>query len=155
MEVFRVTVAVDGRDLEMIVKAGVVATIETGSYEDEIEKPESKVSIIVGNGRQGLSAWVQVAQFEDGRAARISHEGWVQEGQGQIMALLDSAPAAASLSRVSNPSEEMSRCHDNVDFGTFACCTGRGRRGSRVCYVRCCNSCCSDPRRCPGARCCP
>lgn len=150
MDIFKVSVAVEGRNLDILLKAGVLATIETGTQEQKVEKPKSKVSVIISEGKQGISAWVQVGQFDDKKIIHISHEGWVREGQGQINALSPDAPAAASLSRVESPTEEMRKCQEDADFGALACCIAYGNG----CYVRCCNSCCADPVRCPGARCC-
>lgn len=137
MDLFRVTVSVDGRNLDVVVKTGVIATIETGPHENKIEKPKNKVTVIVGQGKRGFAAWVQVSRFDESKSAHVTHEGWVQEGDGQ-------------LSRVVGPSAEMLKCQEDAEFGALACCTAYGSG----CYVRCCNSCCSDPTRCPGASCC-
>lgn len=150
MEIFKVAVAVDGRNIEVVLKAGVLATIETGSHENKVTSPKNKVSVLVGEGKQGLSAWIQVGSFDANRALLITHEGWVQEGDGTLGALSTGSATFASLSRMAEPTAEMLKCQEDSDFGAFGCCTSYGSG----CYVTCCNGCCSDPYRCPGASCC-
>lgn len=150
MEIFKVAVAVEGRNIEVLLKNGVLATVETGSLQGKIESPKNKVSVIVGEGRQGLAAWVQVGRFNSDKSLTISHEGWVREGDGEVSECTSVTSAVASLARIANPTAEMLKCQDKAEFGALACCTSYGNG----CYVRCCNSCCSDPVGCPGASCC-
>lgn len=150
MELFKVAVAVNGRNVEVLLKAGILATVEFGSHENKIEIPKNKVSVLVGKSRQGLVAWVQVGSFDSGKTLMISHEGWVPEGDGTLKALSSGTTSFASLARILHPTAEMLKCQHEADFGALACCTSYGNG----CYVRCCNSCCSDPVGCPGASCC-
>jgi hypothetical protein len=151
MDICKVTVAVNGRDLQAIVKAGVMATIETGALTNGIQTPKDKINIIVGRAGQGLSAWVQVSQFDVNKTASITHEGWISEGTGSLSSFSNSISAKASLSRVDSPSPEVIKCQEDAAFGLTACCTSNGSG----CYVKCCSGCCSDPAGCPGASCCP
>ena len=151
MDIYKVTVAVNGRDLEAFVKAGVMATIETGALKNGIQTPKDKINIIVGGMGPDVSAWVQVSQIDVNKTASITHEGWLAEGIGSLNAFSTSKSAKASLSRVDSPPAEVVKCQENATFGVTACCTSNGSG----CYVKCCNSCCSDPTGCPGASCCP
>lgn len=150
MDIFRITVSVDARNLEILMKTGIVATLETGLYENQVEIPESRLRVIVGQDKQGFCAWVQVTRLEEGEPARILHEGWIHEQPEAVSAVSTNPAAWASLSRVSNPSAEVLKCQEDASFASSECCTAYGNG----CYVRCCNSCCSDPARCPGASCC-
>lgn len=150
MEIFKVAVAIDGRNVEVLLKAGLLATFETGIHDNNLESPKNRVSVIVGEGRQGLAAWVQVGKFDSSKTMTVSHEGWVTEGAGEINALSSGNASFVSLTRISNPTVEMLKCQDEADFGALNCCTSNGNG----CYVRCCNGCCSDPVGCPGASCC-
>ncbi len=151
MDVFKVVVSVEGRDVSIHVKEGVLATVETGTLANDVRTPKNKVTAIVGPSSKGPVAWVQVASYDASRAARITHEGWVESGVGQVLSLLANDPAKASLSRESNPPADMVKCQEDAAFGSDACCTSSGNG----CYVRCCGGCCSDPVGCPGAGCCP
>jgi hypothetical protein len=91
-----------------------------------------------------------VSHFNENREAHITHEGWINEGGGKIETISTLDPSKASLTLLKNPSAEVIECQKDKDIGVKACCTAYGSG----CYVRCCNSCCSDPYGCPGARCC-
>lgn len=151
MDLYKVIVQVGARNIDITVKQGILATVETGLRENGVEKPKSKVAVLVGTGRDGLSAWVQVAEFGMNGALGVTHEGWVAEGSRQIESLTKATSSTASLSRVTNPTAEMLKCQEDADFGPLACCTSSGSG----CYVKCCGGCCSDPVGCPGASCCP
>lgn len=150
ISLYKVSVNLDKRSLELIVKPGVVATMEIGSYENKVEKPKNKLTVIVGEGKNGLAAWVQAGKIDDSKTLHISHEGWVLEGEGKINAMSSGESIFASLTRVASPSEDMRKCQEKAAFGLFDCCIAYGNG----CYVRCCNSCCADPVGCPGASCC-
>lgn len=156
MELFKVTVDVDGRNLDIVMKAGVIASVEVGSHKDKVEKnPANKINVIVGQGKSGLAAWVQVAKVAKSNSFQVIHEGWINEGDGHIESCAGLNHAIASLSRVANPSAEMQERQKNVDFSPLDCCTSYGTKpDGGTCYVTCCNSCCSDPVGCPGAGCC-
>jgi hypothetical protein len=53
MDIFKVTVAVDGRALEAFVKAGVIAMIETGSRKNEVHSPQKQSKHIRRACRKG------------------------------------------------------------------------------------------------------
>ena len=146
MDLYKLSVDVENRPVEITLQAGLLATAEFG----RASKPKSKVSVLVGSGKQGLSAWVQVLDFETDGTARVTHDGWLVEGDGEIQAIGGRGIAKASLSRISNPTAEMLKCQQDADFGAMACCTSNGNG----CHVTCCNACCSDPVGCPGASCC-
>jgi hypothetical protein len=151
LSLYKVTVNIDNRNLEVRVKAGIIATMETGSYENNVEKLKNRLTVIVGEGKKGLAAWVQVGKTDDSNVIRMTHQGWVLEGNGQVNALSKGEPAAiASLMREVSPSNEMIDHQENVGWGDDDCCVAYGTD----CYVRCCNSCCADPASCPGASCC-
>lgn len=151
MDVFKVTVSVDGRDLEAFVKAYVLATIETEIHQNQQQRtPQDKVSIFVGQSPNGPAAWIQVFRFDAAHALQVTHEGWVSSADNALNALSGRKPASASLVLIQSPPPEVIKCHDGVSFGSFACCTSY----SNGCYVTCCNSCCSDSAKCPGASCC-
>lgn len=151
MDLYKLTVDVAGRSVEVSLRQGILATAEFGSHKDRVEKAESKVSVLVGTGKSGLAAWVQVSDFESDGTLRVVHEGWIKEGDSQLPSTKSEMYARASLSRIQNPSPEVCKCQEEADFGPLACCTAYGSG----CYVRCCGGCCADPTRCPGATCCP
>ena len=150
MEIFKVKVAINGRDLEAFVKSGVMSTIETGSHENKAQTPKTKVNIIVGQTKEEPVAWVQVSQFDEDRTVHITHEGWVSNKDGSLEPLSIFSATKASLTLVTNPPEEVIKCQMNAEFGVLSCCTSYGSG----CYVTCCNCCCSDSVGCPGASCC-
>lgn len=151
MDLYKITVSVGGRNIDIAVRQGILATVETGSHQNRVEKPEAKIAVLVGTGRAGLAAWVQVAEFGQDGGPRVTHEGWITEENGQIFSLGSGDTAPASVSRIVDPSPAMCRCHEDADFGPLACCTAYGNG----CYVTCCGGCCSDSTKCPGASCCP
>jgi hypothetical protein len=151
MDIYKVTIAVNGRNLEAFLKAGVMATIETGSLQNNVQTPNDKVNVIVGPAQQGMAAWVQVSRFDASRMLHVTHEGWISEGASTVGSLSTSGAAPTSLSIVRTPSPEVLKCQADVTFGMLSCCTSNGSG----CYVKCCNGCCSDPVKCPGASCCP
>ncbi len=150
MELFKLTVEVAGRNVELVFQQGQAATAEFGTFQEEVESAEHRVSVFAGFGPKGLAAWVQTAEYEADGSYRVVNEGWISEGNGSLPSTKAAASVNATLVRVSDPSPEMLECQAEVEFGLTRCCTATGRG----CYVRCCNSCCSDPHRCPGARCC-
>ena len=135
MEIFKVAVAVDGRNVEVLVKAGVLATVETGSHEDKVENPKNKVSVIVGKGRQGLAAWVQVGKFDSNKILTVSHEGWVPAGDGEISPLSSGTASFASLVPISNPTAEMLECQEEAEFGALACSIFQSRYEPELCRL--------------------
>lgn len=151
MQIYEIIVGVRRRDLSVKVKEGVLATVETGSLQEGTRVPKDRVTVLVGQTQNGPTAWVQIADYDTGRAARITHEGWIDLGSGQVQSLSTLDASRATLSRLSNPTAEVLRCQEQSAFGTDACCTSHGNG----CYVRCCGGCCSDPVGCPGAGCCP
>ena len=151
MEIFKVTIAVNQRDVEINVKAGVLASFESGYSVGGVDSPKDRVSVIVGEGSNGKSAWVQVAQHTENGKIVITNEGWIHEGQQAMVDPMVGQPINASITKVSNPTSEMTKCQEDAGFGILACCVDTGAGG---CYVRCCNGCCRDPYGCPGASCC-
>lgn len=150
MDIYKIKVAVNERQLECIVRSGVLATIETGRHQDRVEQPIDRVAIIVGTDSGRASAWVQVSKF-DGELFRISSEGWVFEDQAvQPMPARISA-VQGSIERASEADIRSERTHEDAVFARSRCCTSYGNG----CYVKCCGGCCSDPVGCPGASCCP
>jgi hypothetical protein len=150
MSAYKVSVEIEGRIVDSIVKEGVLATIETGTLLNSVETPKHKVVIMVGRATGGPSAWIQVSHYNGGGHPQIAYEGWVKKSGDRIQALAGSSSIAASLVEEVSPSAEVTNCHANAEFGTLSCCTSNGNG----CYVRCCNGCCSDPVGCPGASCC-
>lgn len=151
MDLYKVVVSVEGRDISTYVKEGVLASVETGSLTGSVQTPKSKVTVIVGQSAKGPVAWVQVGRYNANRMVQVTHEGWVGLGNGQVSSQTAHGPANASLSLETNPTPDMIKCQSDADFGVEACCTSNGNG----CYVRCCGGCCSDPVGCPGASCCP
>lgn len=151
MDLYKVVVSVEGRDVTTQVKAGVLASVETGSLVDGVRAPRSKITTIVEGTRKGPMAWVQIASFDRDGTAKITHEGWISSGVFQLPPVSAVGAAKASLARELQTTPEMIKCQENAEFGTDACCTSNGNG----CYVRCCGGCCSDPVGCPGAGCCP
>jgi hypothetical protein len=140
VNIYKVTVDVEGRPLEAFVRANVMANIETGQHVDKKDRrPEHKISLIVGDSSGKPAAWVQVASVHADGSMSILSNGWVS-GTGQT-----------TVQAVSDVPEKTRLALEKVVMGLDNCCTAHGNG----CYVRCCNSCCSDPTRCPGASCCP
>lgn len=150
MDIYEVKVPVEDREIVVLVRPGVMATVETGSHNDKVESPEHRVNVLVGNGLNGVAAWVQISKYDDGQGFTLEYEGWVQNDNRNVGTLSGIDGLNATLSLVADPSPETLKCQETASFGETACCTAYGNN----CYVRCCNGCCSDPRRCPGASCC-
>lgn len=150
LHLYKVSVNVDQRSLDVIVKVGVVATMETGSHKNKIESPDRRLTVIVGEGKRGMAAWVQAGRFDGNKMLHISHEGWVFEGKGQLNALSSGDPLIVSLARIETSNDDIIKCQEKLTFASEDCCIAYGNG----CYVRCCGSCCADPVGCPGARCC-
>ncbi|HWW13788.1 MAG TPA: hypothetical protein VN310_03925 [Candidatus Dormibacteraeota bacterium] len=149
MSFYKVTVNVDGRNLETLVKEGVLASIEVGKHTNKVKKPSHKIVVIAGQKNNTPMAWMQVSKIDG--SASIVHEGWIGDGQDKLVAVSSaSAPAKASVESVNEIPEKSLKSLQNAGFGVFGCCTSYGSG----CYVTCCNGCCSDPVGCPGASCC-
>ena len=150
VDIYKVRVTVNERQLECTVRSGILATIETGKHQDRVEQPIDRVAIMVGADSGRASAWVQVSNF-DGEHFRVSSEGWISEDRD-----VQSMPARiktveGSIERASEADIISARTHEDAVFGRSRCCTSYGNG----CYVKCCGGCCSDPTGCPGASCCP
>ena len=115
-----------------------------------MESPTYKMNVIVSTADGGHSAWVQLGKFDNVGSLAVVAEGWVAEGAAMAATTIFGAGLKASLARATNVSADALKCQQDARFGALACCTAYGNG----CYVRCCNSCCSDPYRCPGASCC-
>lgn len=149
MELYKVAVEASGRSVELILKAGIVATAEFGSHKDKVREPQDRILAMVGEGSAGLAAWVQVGRYDAAGQLSLIQEGWIAEGGGQLEGFKGS-PVPATLSRIADPTAEMLACQKDSEVGAMDCCIEYGSN----CYVRCCNSCCADPYGCPGASCC-
>jgi SHS2 domain-containing protein len=151
MNFHQITVHVDGRDLESIVKEGVLATVEVGTHVDRVTKPETRVLIVTGRKDGKPVAWVQVAYANGIGALHISHEGWVSDGCEELSSSASGSPIRAKLKLVKAVPDKSRDSIEKAQFGVTACCTSYGKG----CYVKCCGGCCKDPVKCPGAGCCP
>jgi hypothetical protein len=150
MSFYKVTVTVSGRNLESIVKEGVIATTEVGKHENKIQRPQTKVSILAGQKAGKPSAWVQVSKANDAGSFVISHEGWITSDANQLNSLTSDGSAAVTMESIARDNGAVGKLALNAEFGTRGCCTAYGNG----CYITCCNACCSDPTGCPGASCC-
>ena len=74
---YKVSVSVDGRNVESVVKEGVLATVETGKHVEKSKTPANKIWILAGQRGDGAVAWVQVATIRGDGGLSITHEGWV------------------------------------------------------------------------------
>lgn len=147
MDVFKLSMEVDGRYIQSIVKKGVLATVETGKHTNRVIDPENRLCIMVQTQGEVPIAWVQVSKF-NGSVFEVQAEGWLGDDAQRASTLgAQGAVPRGSISRAS-PKEAEARMGD--EYGTYACCTSYGNG----CYVKCCNSCCSDSTACPGASCC-
>lgn len=151
MDLYKVTVHVDGRGLDVVVKPGILATVETGSHQDKATSPKFRVAVLVGDTGKNMAGWIQLTEFDRSGSLRVTHEGWVSDGVGEVASLTQGGALPTSLTRMADPTPEMRKCQENAEFGPLACCTAYGDG----CYVKCCGGCCSDPVGCPGASCCP
>lgn len=149
MSYYKITVNLDGRDVEATVKEGVVSSIETGALASGKESPEHKVTIIAGQQKNQPTAWIQVSKYQSG-AFSITHEGWVSASKGELESSINSTSTSARIASVQSLDSSMKSVED-AEFGLTSCCTSNGSG----CYVKCCGGCCADPTRCPGAGCCP
>lgn len=150
MRFFNVKVQVGGREAHCTVKEGVLATMELGSHVDRVQRPEHKVSILMGEAVSGPAAWVQVAAFDDKGALLVETEGWTTSDGGAHSIASFGKSAVASFEEIDAASKDATDCAGEAGFDPLACCTAYGSG----CYVTCCGGCCSDPYRCPGASCC-
>lgn len=150
MNIHKVRITLDGRSLESLVKEGVLATIETGKYADKVKTPESKIWVITGLKDDQPVAWIQVAKANTDGALSITHEGWIGNRREELTSIIAAPPIKASLESPQEVPDQSRKSLERATVGSFACCTAYGKG----CYVTCCNSCCSDPARCPGASCC-
>lgn len=147
-EIYRISVDLDGREINSFVKEGALSTVELGSLENNEERPSHRICAIVARSEDEPTAWVQLSSFQDGRFI-LSSEGWFTLGQEPVPT--GAIPAATGRLTIASV-EDLGTIKPNPEarFGVLACCTSNGNG----CYVRCCNSCCSDPVGCPGASCC-
>lgn len=150
MNFYKVTVTVDGRDLESVVKEGVVATIEAGKRDNGVNQPQMRISIIAGQKANEPSAWIQVSRPSGAGTFLISHEGWINGEDNKLGSVASDAPTKATVERVERVDDLPRKLLEGAEFGSFDCCTAYGNG----CYVTCCNGCCADPVGCPGANCC-
>lgn len=150
MELFQLNISVGDREIECTVKKGVLATIETGLHEDKVETPENRVLVMVGDGRNEASAWIQVSNY-DGEQFTVAAEGWVDESGDNRTGPSNIGKVAARMKSISENDVASLKTHEDAVFARSRCCTSYGRG----CYVKCCGGCCSDPTKCPGASCCP
>ena len=150
MNIYNVEIDVAGRTAFCTVKEGVVATMELGSHIDRVITPEHKVTLIVGKGKNGISAWVQVSEFSPEGILTISHDGWIDAAGERTSNLNEKAAPKVKFERAEPDSADALKCASDTSFGPLACCIAYGNG----CYVKCCGGCCSDPMSCPGASCC-
>jgi len=150
VELYKVAVDIDGREVTSTLKAGIVASMEVGSHEHRVERPENRISLIIGHTDREVIAWVQVIKHDGLRRLFVTHEGWIEEGSGVLNSTTGKESIKASLTVVTDPSAEMLACQERAALKPLDCCVAYGNG----CYVRCCNACCADPTRCPGASCC-
>lgn len=148
MDFLKVTVSVDGRDVDISVKRGAMATAEFGAIIDGAEVPKSRVAVIADIKSGTPVAWTQVSKY-DGNSFVIEGEGWL--GESVDRASIVGNAVNGGVSYLETTEESHIDCLKEAEFGILACCTSSA--GS--CYVRCCGGCCSDPYGCPGASCCP
>ncbi|MBV2150061.1 hypothetical protein KRZ98_17600 [Sphingobium sp. AS12] len=146
MSVYKVTVEVDGRSVESILKAGVPATMEVGTHKDQVTSPEHRISMMVTESDDQPAAWVQVAKIQ-AETVEVLAEGWL--GNDSNLKALNTF-GAVPTGTITVASEKEASARLSPEHAAFGCCTAYGNG----CYVRCCNGCCSDPGRCPGASCC-
>jgi len=148
MDFLKVTVFVDGRDIDVSVRRGAMATAEFGTIVDGAEVPKSRVAVIA-DIRDGIPvAWTQVSKYEGDKIV-IEGEGWL--GSAVEKASIVGEVVTGGVSILDANQESHIKCLEEAEFGILACCTS----SSGSCYVRCCGGCCSDPAGCPGASCCP
>jgi hypothetical protein len=150
MNFYKVTVNVDGRNLESIVKEGVVATIEAGKRDNGVNRPQTKISIVAGQKANEPSAWIQVLRPNGTGAFLVSYEGWIDRKDKRLGSPASDDPTRASVERVERVDDLPRKLVEGATFGAFDCCTAYGNG----CYIICCNGCCADPVGCPGASCC-
>ncbi len=154
MGVYKVVVGIEGREIDAIVRAGVPGTVELGHFEGDVRRPSHRIVFVPGQECAGPSAWVQIGKYDEAGELLVAAEGWVSSGPTKLAGqsgIGGSDSLYASIQPEDPASERGSECTKNVRFGAMACCTSKGANG---CYVTCCNSCCADPTRCPGASCC-
>lgn len=150
MQVCKLTVMVNQRPIESLIRVGSIATVETGRLNDDVKEPEDRISISINDADEGPVAWVQVGKFGSNKSLTMVNEGWVRLGDNTLSGFGNGEGISATLELVNDAAEKTMQSLGQVKHGTLACCTARGNG----CYVECCNSCCSDPTRCPGASCC-
>ena len=151
MKLFKVAVEVDGRSIESEVRAGVLASVETGILKDESEIPEHKINLILDDSSNEPTAWVQVIKIDEKLNQKVINEGLAGNSELLLDAITgEKSSCKVAISEIEVEEKDLKECHKITSLKTRRCCTAYGRG----CYVRCCNSCCSDPTRCPGASCC-
>ncbi len=150
MTVYSLNIDVAGRDVEMLVKSGVVATMETGKHVDKVRTAEHRVIVIVNEDGEKAVAWAQVSAASAGGRFSVLAEGWISEGGNPVGTFSDGNSIKGSLKRTDGTKAKAQE-KATFDFDRLACCTSYGSG----CYVTCCNGCCSDQTACPGASCCP
>ena len=151
MDIYKIGVEVNGRELLIHARSGMVASVEIGTKSGNDTKKEEKVVVFIGDAAAGKAAWVQVLKFQTNDTFSVVHEGWVHEGTNGLQANSGIQLAKASLSKVVSPDPKMLAKQSNLMFGKLACCTAACTNGKTI---TCCNSCCSDPVGCPGGSCC-
>lgn len=149
MDLIRVTVKVNDRSVEVVTKIGVLASCEFGAHREGQSIPEHRVNCI-GSMQDGeISAWAQVSVVVEDKSLVIA-EGFLRENGEPTQSTFPLSAIIGSVVRVSEEDASQLSLATNASAGAQSCCTSYGSG----CYVTCCNSCCSDPYRCPGASCC-
>ena len=151
MDIYKLAVDVNGREIIAHAKEGVVGSIEAGILESGREIPKHRVDVILGRSARGAAAWVQVSRTDDDGGYSVVTQGWVREGENLPESTGPLEPLRASIARVHQVDTRILKCQEDAEFGTTKCCTAKGDG----CYIKCCAVCCSDPVACPGATCCP
>jgi hypothetical protein len=144
MSIHKLSFEIEGRSVEMIVKAGVLATMEAGKHENKVQQPQHRACVIVDSASNPPQAWIQISKSQAGSFVVIN-EGWIGGADGASTSF-----ASSVRGKFLAVSPDEARNQNDAKFGILSCCTSYGNG----CYVTCCNSCCSDPTACPGASCC-
>jgi hypothetical protein len=151
MDIYKTVVNLQGKRIEVVLKLGVMASVETGTHIKKVRKAKQKINVIAGLRDKKPAAWVQVIKFSPSGAEKIFYEGWVGPKDTALISKTSEKNISAFIERIPTPTKDILKCQSDATFGPLACCTAYGSG----CYVTCCGGCCADPVGCPGAGCCP
>ncbi|WP_428737234.1 hypothetical protein [Sulfurimonas sp.] len=150
MQVYRVSIKIEDKSFENIMKDGVMASTEFGRLNGDEEIPAYKVNVLVKNENDISTTWAQILKYDSSKGYILFEEGFIHHEEKILKSNMSDNFIEASVHIEEMKDSNIIKCLSEVSFSKRKCCTSYGDN----CYVKCCNCCCSDAVACPGASCC-